>query len=87
MNKKWINSGLNCDAYLSFEGVSSDHQIVTVKIRLNLCRNPAQTTTTVQYEWSLFNNKDISDKHTITLRNKFRCTAGDIINTYPESRI
>ena len=39
MNKKRINSTLNCEAYSSFEGVSSDHQIVMVKIRLSLHRN------------------------------------------------
>ena len=30
-NKKWNNRALNCDAYSSFEGVSSDHRIVTTK--------------------------------------------------------
>ena len=25
LNRKWINSTLNCEAYSSFEGVSSDH--------------------------------------------------------------
>ena len=28
-------------------------------------------TTTVHYDWSLFNNRDIRDKYTLTLRNKF----------------
>ena len=32
MNKKWINSALNCEADSSFEGVPSDHRIVTAKI-------------------------------------------------------
>ena len=36
INKKWKNSTINCEAYSSFEGVSSDHQIVTAKIRLSL---------------------------------------------------
>ena len=36
MNKKWKNSAMNCEAYSSFEGVSSDHRIVTAKIRLSL---------------------------------------------------
>ena len=71
MNKKWINSTLNCEAYSSFEGVSSDHQIVMAKIHLSLCRNTVQITTATHYDWSLLNNKDISDKYTITLRNKF----------------
>ena len=34
-------------------------------------RNAAQTTTTVHYEWSQLNNRDIRDKYTLTLRNKF----------------
>ena len=71
MNKKWINSALNCEAYSSFESVSSDHRIVTSKIRLSLCTNAAQTTTTAHYDWSLLNIKDISNKYTLTLRNKF----------------
>ena len=36
INKKWNNSALNCEAYSSFEGMSSDHRIVTAKIRLSL---------------------------------------------------
>ena len=36
INKKWKNSAMNCAAYSSFEGVSSDHRIVTAKIRLSL---------------------------------------------------
>ena len=31
INKKWNNIALNCEAYSSFEGVSSDHRIVTAK--------------------------------------------------------
>ena len=61
---------MNCEVYSSFEDVSSDHQIVTAKIRLSLRRNAARTTT-LRYDWSLLNNRDISDKYTLTLRNKF----------------
>ena len=71
INKKWNNSALNCEAYSSFEGVSSDHQIVMAKIRLSLHRNTAQTTATAHYDWSLLNNRGISDKYTLTLGNKF----------------
>ena len=39
--------------------------------KLSLHRNMTQTTQTVHYEWSLNNNRDISDKYKITLRNKF----------------
>ena len=60
INNKWNNCALNCQVYSSFEGVSSDHRIVTsTKIRLNLQRNAARTTTTVHYDWFLLNNRDL----------------------------
>ena len=64
---------MNCKAYSSFEGVFSNHRIVTAKIRLSLRRNaaPTTTTTTVNYDCSLLNNKVIRDKYALTLRNKF----------------
>ena len=71
INKKWNYSALNCEAYSSFEGVSSDHWIVTAKIRLSLRRNTARTTTAVHYDLSLLNNRDIRDKYTLTRGNKF----------------
>ena len=70
INKKWNNSAVICVAYSLFEGVSSDHRIVTAKIRLSL-RNRTRTTTTVHYDWTLLNNRVIRDKYVIALRNKF----------------
>ena len=71
LNKRWNNSALNCPAYSSFEVVSSDHRIVTAKIRLSLQKNTTRTTAIVYYHWSLINNRDIRDKYALTLRNKF----------------
>ena len=71
INKKWNNGTLNCEAYSSFEDVSSDHRIIMAKIGLHLWRNAARTTTTIHYEWSLLNNRGIGDKYTLTLRNKY----------------
>ena len=84
-NKKLNHRALNCEAYSSFKSVSFDHQIVTAKIRLNLQRNAPRATTTVHYYWSLLNKRDIRDKYTFILRNKF--DAGDIRNNYPKWRI
>ena len=54
INKKWKNSALNCEAYSSFEGVSTDHRIVTAKIRLSLRKNDKRTNAlklkTAQYQ-------------------------------------
>ena len=51
-------------------GVSTNHWIVTAKIRPSLRKNDTRTTTTQQYDWALINNRDIRDKYTLSLRNK-----------------
>ena len=52
-----------------FEGVSSDHRIVTAKISLR--KNATRTATTKHYDWALFNIRDIRDKYVLELRNRF----------------
>ena len=71
INRKWKNSAMNCEAYSSFEGVSSDHQIVTAKLRLSLRKNATRTATTKHYDWALLNNREIRDKYALELRNRF----------------
>ena len=62
---------MNCEAYSFFEGVTSDHRIVTAKIRLSLRKNAKRTATTKHYDWALLKNKDIRDKYVLELRNRF----------------
>ena len=71
INRKWKNSAMNCEAYSSFEGVSSDHRIVTAKLRLSLRKNATRTATTMHYDWALLNNREIRDKYALELRNRF----------------
>ena len=63
---------LNCEAYSSFEGVSSDHRIVTPEIHLSRHRNTTQEIKIIHYDWSLLNKRDISNKYMIALINKFK---------------
>ena len=70
INKKWKNSAINCEAYSSFKGVSSDRQIVTAKLRLSLRKNATRTATTKHYDWALLNKRDIRDKYALELRNR-----------------
>ena len=58
------------EAYYSFEGMSSDHRIVTGKMRLSLRKNATRTSTTKHYDWALLNNRDIKDKYVLELRNR-----------------
>ena len=71
MNKKWKNSAMNCEANSTFEGVSSDHRIVTAKLRLSLRKNATRTATTKHYNWALLNNRYIRHKYGLELRNRF----------------
>ena len=71
INKKWKNSAMNCEAYSSFEGVSTDHRIVTAKLQLSLRKNAKRTATTKHYDWALLNNRDIRDKYVLELRNRY----------------
>ena len=62
---------MNCEAYSSFEGVSSNHRIVMAKLQLSLRKNTTRTVTTKHYDWALLNNRDIRDKYVLELRNRF----------------
>ena len=62
---------MNCEAYSSFEGVSSDPRIFTAKIRLSLRKNATRTATTKHYDCAVINNRDIRDKYVLQLRNRF----------------
>ena len=66
INKKWKNSAMNCEAFSS-----SDHRIVTAKIRVSLRKNVTWTTPTIHYDWALLNNNYIRDEYVLALRNKF----------------
>ena len=70
---------MNCETYSSFEGVSSNHQIVTAKVRLSLWKNDTRTATTKHFNWALLNNRDIRDKYVVALRSKLDalCTPND----------
>ena len=71
ISKECINSTLDCEAYSSFERVSSDHRIVSTKIRLSLHGNKKQTGKLSQYDWSSLAISDISYQYTVNVGNKF----------------
>ena len=86
---------MNCEAYSTFEGVSSDHRIVTAKIRLSLRKNATRTATTKHYDWALLNNRDTRNKYALELRNRFetlqekteKVTQNDEYENYFEAHI
>ena len=51
--KKWINSARNCEAYNTFEGVFSDHRIVSSILILSLRADKKTTVNKKRYNWCI----------------------------------
>ena len=78
---------MKCEAYFSFEGESSYDRIVAAKLQLSLHRNMKQIIKTTRYEWSSLTKRNISNKYSVTVRNKFN-TLQDISERHtPEKKI
>ena len=72
INSKWINSLRNCDACSIFEWVSSDHRIVSPKIRVSLRVNKPKAASIPRYDWStLLFNDDMRNRYTVSVRKLF----------------
>ena len=56
-----MKSTLNFEVYLSFERVSSDHQVVSAKVRLSLRRNNLRNGKALRYSRSSLANRDIDN--------------------------
>ena len=72
INKKWINSVQNCEAYHSLEGISTDHRIVSLKIKFSLRANKKKSNTKIAYNWEhLISNVDLRNQFSTSLRNRY----------------
>ena len=72
INKKWKNSGINCQAYNTFKTTCSDHRIISAKIRLSLRANKPSKNSQ-RYNWDTLQTRDdIRDQYTIEVRNRFQ---------------
>ena len=63
INKKLINSAPSCEAYSSFEGISSDHRITSEKIRPSQRKNKTETAKSSCYDWYSLTKSDISNQY------------------------
>ena len=77
VRKKWKNSIMNCQAYLSFSSVGSDHRVVSCTIRLSLrqskkpIRNPMK-----EIDWKyVYATPEVSSAFTLEVRNRFDALA------------
>ena len=86
INKKWKNSAKDCRAFNSFEGVKSDHRVVSAKIRLTLRANKPKSSRYPPYDRSsLRTNPVITNTFTIQLRNRFNALQQEEIGSSPNN--
>ena len=62
---------MNCEAYSSFEWVSSDHRIISANIHLSQCRTKTWTDKASWYDWSSIAKSNKYNQYMVTVRNKF----------------
>ena len=71
-NKKFINSVQNCEAYHSLEGISTNHSIMSLRIKLSLRAKTKKSNTKIAYNWEhLINNEDLQIQFNTLLRNRY----------------
>ena len=83
INRKWVNSVINCEAYHTFEGVNSDHRIVSANICLRLRANKIKLNKTPLYNWTyLAHDKNLQTQYTVEAKNRFQALQSETeINT------
>ena len=75
---------MNCQAYNSFEGVYSDHRIVTSKFRLSLRANKKTSSKFPPYNWSaLATNAELKEQYSVAVYNKFSALQATIAKPSP----
>lgn len=68
----WKRIAMNCQTLNTFEGISSDHWIVSSIMRISLRANKTKQSAFLLYGWSLLPiNSYLKNQYTIVVRNKF----------------
>ena len=78
VRRKWINSVKNSRAYRSFEGIGSDHRIVSCKCQISYRKCKTQSKDPMKsIDWSQVNQDDrLKHHYTVAVYNRF-CTLCD----------
>ena len=72
INKKWVKSATNCQAYNSFAQIGSDHRVVVANLRLTLRAPKESSVRQKNYNWGLVvNDGEVRDRFTVEVKNRF----------------
>jgi hypothetical protein len=78
VNRKWLNSITNCEAYSSFESVNSDHRIVTANVRLSVRAHKPKKRTNI-FRWDALRTDDnIHNRFAVTVKNRYESLCNEV---------
>ena len=78
VNRKWLNSVMNCEAYNSFESINSDHRIVSAQIRLSVRAHKPKRRTAI-YQWDTLRTDDnIRSQFAVAIKNRFQILNNEV---------
>ena len=78
VNRKWLNSVTNAEAYSSFVTVKSDHRIVTASIRLSVRANKPKVRSNI-YKWeALRNDSTVCSQFEVSVKNRFEALSSEV---------
>ena len=72
INRKWVKSAIDCQAYNSFMQIGSDHRVVVAHLRLSLRAPKRSRIKQKRYNWgTIVNDHDINAQFSVEVRNRF----------------
>lgn len=78
--KKWVNSIKNARAFNSFEGVKSDHRIVSCKSQISYRQNKAPTKDPIKgLDWKrVVGDDNLKEQFTVAVHNRFNTLCDEL---------
>ena len=78
VNRKWLNSVMNSEAYSSFESINSDHRIVTARVRLSVRANKPKKRTNM-LRWDTLSSDDtVHSQFSVAVKNKYQALCSEV---------
>lgn len=78
VNRKWLNSITNCEAYSSFESVNSDHRIVSANIRLSVRAHKPKRRTNIFCWEALRTDNNVHSQFSVSVKNRYESLCSEV---------
>ena len=87
VNRKWLNSITNTEAYNSFESINSDHRIISARVRLSVRANKPKRRTNI-FRWeTLRTDSLVHNQFAIAVKNRYHLLCNEINLDEPSNNV